>query len=390
VTGVKPHESPLMRLFHVASALGAAGVADESFELADRVADGRFFCAVLGQQKRGKSTFLNALLGEPVLPAGVAPITSAITVILHGKKRSARVRLVDGNVLPIAPAKLKEYATQAENPGNTRQVALIELFWPSPLLATGLCLVDTPGLGSIHTSSAEMTRQLVPQVDAAVMLLGADPPISDAELELAEQLARQDTQLLFALGKADRAALSDLSEAREVTARALGQRLGRAEVRLHEISATERLQGEPTRDWSPLEDELTALAQRSAQALVARAQVRGVKRLVQKLRGEVEARLADPKTRPAEAQRLRALLPELEQLLQTAVAPPPPEAAPATAAAAAPVPAPFTAELPSRRPPQAIPKGGMSSDLAVRVGPRKPGLSKMGVPALDIPVPKRK
>jgi len=287
----RPHESPLMRLVQIASALGAAKVADEAFELADRVADGRFFCACVGQYKRGKSTFLNALIGEPILPVGVVPVTSAITVILHGKRRSARVRFQDGNVLQIAPGELRDYVAEEENPGNAKQVALIELFWPSPLLATGLCLVDTPGVGSIYAWNTEVTKTFVPQVDAALVLLGADPPLSELELELVDQFARQTTTLLFALNKSDRMAPPEISEAREFTQRALGSRLARTDLRLYEVSATERLLGKATRDWAELEAELAYLAQTSAQALVQRAQQRGVERFAGVLKHEVAVRL---------------------------------------------------------------------------------------------------
>jgi len=245
----------------------------------------------VGQYKRGKSTFLNALIGEPILPIGVVPVTSAITVILHGKRRSARVRFMDGNVLQIAPAELRDYVAEDENPGNAKQVALIELFWPSPLLATGLCLVDTPGVGSIYAWNTEVTRAFVPQVDAALVLVGADPPLSELEMELVEQLSRQRTTLLFALNKADRMAPSEVSEAREFTQRALVSRLSRKDLRIYEVSATERLLGGPTRDWAQLEGELAYLAQSSARALVQKAQQRGVERFVTLLKHEVDVRL---------------------------------------------------------------------------------------------------
>ncbi|HEY8206595.1 MAG TPA: dynamin family protein [Myxococcaceae bacterium] len=286
-----PREPPLRRVVQIASALGAARVADEAFELSDRVSDGRFFCACVGQYKRGKSTFLNALIGEPILPVGVVPVTSAITVILHGKRRSARVRFQDGNVLQIAPGELRDYVAEEENPGNAKRVALIELFWPSPLLATGLCLVDTPGVGSIYAWNTEVTRTFVPQVDAALVLLGADPPLSEMELELVEQFSRQTTTLLFALNKSDRMAPSEISEARDFTHRALATRLGRPDLRIFEVSATERLLGGPTRDWAQLEAELSYLAQSSAQALVQRAQQRGVERFAAQLKHEVDVRL---------------------------------------------------------------------------------------------------
>src|SRR6185369_9954144 len=169
--------------------------------------------------------------------------------------------------------------------------ALIELFWPSPLLATGLCLVDTPGVGSIYAWNTEVTKTFVPQVDAALVLLGADPPLSELELELVDQFSRQTTTLLLALNKADRMAPSEISEAREFTQKALTNRLARSDLRLYEVSATERLLGGPTRDWAQLEAELAYLAQTSAQALVQRAQQRGVERFVTQLKHEVAVRL---------------------------------------------------------------------------------------------------
>jgi ribosome biogenesis GTPase A len=48
-------------------------------ELNERLSQGRFHLAVLGQFKRGKSTLLNALVGESILPVGVVPLTAAPT-----------------------------------------------------------------------------------------------------------------------------------------------------------------------------------------------------------------------------------------------------------------------------------------------------------------------
>jgi ribosome biogenesis GTPase A len=53
-------------------------------DLNDRFSEGRFHLAVLGQFKRGKSTLLNALTGEPILPVGVVPLTAVPTFIQFG------------------------------------------------------------------------------------------------------------------------------------------------------------------------------------------------------------------------------------------------------------------------------------------------------------------
>ena len=64
-------------------------------QLAEHLQEGRFHLAVLEQFKRGKSTLLNALLGEEVLPAAVVPLTARPTFIRHGEQRRVRVVFED-------------------------------------------------------------------------------------------------------------------------------------------------------------------------------------------------------------------------------------------------------------------------------------------------------
>src|SRR5207244_12572453 len=70
------------------------------------------------------------------------------------------------------------YVTEEHNHENVKGVAVVEVFLPAPLLARGLCLVDTPGIGSTFAANSEVTRAFVPHIDAALVVLGADPPIS--------------------------------------------------------------------------------------------------------------------------------------------------------------------------------------------------------------------
>src|SRR5713101_8280435 len=74
---------PLSILIRLASEADTPGIAKDAAALAERIAEGRFYVACVGQFKRGKSTLLNALIGDPILPAGVAPVTSVVTVIRY-------------------------------------------------------------------------------------------------------------------------------------------------------------------------------------------------------------------------------------------------------------------------------------------------------------------
>ena len=90
-------EAALLRLAEFARELHSDHVFEDASGLAERVSEGRFYVACIGQFKRGKSTLLNALLGDRVLPAAVLPVTAVPTVVRYGRARSARVRFRGGS-----------------------------------------------------------------------------------------------------------------------------------------------------------------------------------------------------------------------------------------------------------------------------------------------------
>ncbi|MGA9671622.1 MAG: dynamin family protein, partial [Terracidiphilus sp.] len=151
----------LLRLGRLAQELGTEPVAEEARELAARVSEGRFYVACVGQFKRGKSTLLNALVGHEVVPTGFVPVTAVPTVIRFGDKPQARVRMRDGAWRDVAMTDLKEYVTEELNPENKREVDGAEVFVPSPLLSSGMCFVDTPGLGSVFTGNTATTQAFI-------------------------------------------------------------------------------------------------------------------------------------------------------------------------------------------------------------------------------------
>ncbi len=147
VAGVPPapNEPRLLALARLADEAGAEGVAAEARSLAERVVEGRFYVACLGQFKRGKSSLLNALVGASLLPVGVVPVTSVVTVVRFGERNAARVRFSDGHEQEISATDLAGFVSEEGNPSNRKAVAVVELFLPSSLLKSGMCLVDTPG-----------------------------------------------------------------------------------------------------------------------------------------------------------------------------------------------------------------------------------------------------
>jgi hypothetical protein len=272
-------ETSLLRLAELAGELGSERVREEATALAQRTSEGRFYIACLGQFKRGKSTLLDALLGDRVLPTGVLPITAVPTVVRYGTSRSARVRFQGGGWTAIPPEDLTQYVSEDLNPENKKGVVSVEVFSPSPLLAEGMCFVDTPGLGSVFAGNTAATQAFVPHIDAAIVVVGADPPISGEELALVEEVGKQVHDLIIVMNKADRTSDEDRQIAKSFTRKIIGKRLQRPVDCIYEVSAEERLENRgPDRDWPLLIDVLEKLERESGSSLVRTAGERGLRR----------------------------------------------------------------------------------------------------------------
>ena len=166
-----------------------AGLGDERDReqiaaLRDRLAAARLRVLVAGEAKRGKSTLVNALLGRPVLPSGVTPLTAVATTVRYGEDPHAEVRFADGHEEKHPLAALDDLVTERGNPRNRRGIAAVTAFVDAPVLAGGVELVDTPGTGSVFAWDTDAAHQALETMDAAVFVLTADPPVSASERDL--------------------------------------------------------------------------------------------------------------------------------------------------------------------------------------------------------------
>jgi hypothetical protein len=274
----------LLRLGRLAQELAAEPQAEQARELAARVAEGRFYVACIGQFKRGKSTLLNALVGYEVVPTGFVPVTAVPTVIRFGEALQARVRMRDGSWRDIDLPDLKEYVSEERNPENKKAVEGAEVFVPSPLLSSGMCFVDTPGLGSVFTGNTATTQAFIPHIDAALVVVGADPPIAGEELALVEAVGKQVHDLILVINKADRTTDAERAAAAKFTREVLEKRLHRPMGEVLEVSAAERMENRgPLRDWKKLLASLQSLVEDSGTNLVRSACDRGLQRLSEQL-----------------------------------------------------------------------------------------------------------
>jgi GTP-binding protein EngB required for normal cell division len=278
-------ESALLRLAELADEFDAEQVAGDARSVAERVSEGRFYVACIGQFKRGKSSVLNALVDHSVLPTGVVPVTTVPTIVRYGGHASARVRFEAGGWTDIPVRTVDEYVSEEKNPENEKHVAALEIFVPSPLLATGMCFVDTPGLGSVFTGNTEATQAFIPHIDAALVVIGADPPLAGEELVLVEAVSRHVQDLIITVNKSDRTTDTERAAAVAFARRQLEKRLPQHSVGpLFEISAAEQLEHRGTgRDWRKLVSSLNQLVEGSGRRLIRAACDRGLERISEQL-----------------------------------------------------------------------------------------------------------
>ncbi len=229
--------------------------------LSQRLAEKRLHVAVLGQFKRGKSTLLNALLGADLLPTAVVPLTAVPIFIAYGPAPLVRI-LFEGDRPPEEhrTARADElrsplYAVAAEeaNPKNRLGVARIEVFLPAPVLAGGTVLIDTPGIGSTHRHNTETALRFLPECDAGLVVLSADPPITEAELNYLAEVRAQVPRLFFLLNKVDYLEPKDRSEAVAFLQRVLAEHLGEARPPIYTLSARRALAAKQANDPMGLE-----------------------------------------------------------------------------------------------------------------------------------------
>ncbi len=314
-------DNSLSGLAELAGQLGSERVQEEAVALNQRMAEGRFYVACVGQFKRGKSTLLNALLADRILPTGVLPLTTVPTIVRYGDSRRARVRFEGGTWTDIRPEDLPQYVSEELNPENRKGVLSVEAFSPSSLLAQGMCFVDTPGIGSVFAGNTAATQAFVPHIDAALVVVGADPPITGEELTLVGEIGKQVANLVVVLNKADRTSEEERSIARSFTTKMLEKQLGRPIGRVYEVSAEEQLRnGTSGRDWQQLIDVLEKLVHESGRELVRGAGQRGFKRLSEELFAviaeEREALLRPVEESELRIQKLRQTISESERSLR--------------------------------------------------------------------------
>jgi replication fork clamp-binding protein CrfC len=168
---------------------------------------------VVGEFKQGKSKLINALVTAPVCPVDDDIATSVPTIVRHGEPASASVLLPradaepgDESDLERQPINIRElaaYVSERGNPGNAKKLVAAEVFLPRKVLAGGLTVVDSPGVGGLGSTHTLTTLTALPTADALLLVSDASQEYTEPEIRFLRQAMRITPSVVGVLSKTD-------------------------------------------------------------------------------------------------------------------------------------------------------------------------------------------
>ncbi len=183
------------------SVLNKASLKSHSDEVKEIISDAKgqkFTVAVVGEFSRGKSTFINKLLGRDVLPVANMPTTAMLTRIRHCDDEGITIIDTDHKLKKKLPLNVKSWQNYiADDDGNDPNgIAFVNV--KSPWLKSGIEIIDTPGAGDLEASRAKLIGDALKIGDAAIITISALMAMSMSEkLFIEERLISKKTPFLM-------------------------------------------------------------------------------------------------------------------------------------------------------------------------------------------------
>ena len=159
---------------------------------------------VVGEFKQGKSSLVNAMLNAPVCPVDDDVATSVPTLIRYAAEpRAALVWPDEKDAEPIDFQAVPVHASELGNPGNERGLLAVEIGLPRTVLADGLVVVDTPGVGGLGSPHTAATIAALPTADVVLFVSDASQELTRAEFDFLQTALEVCPACAFVLTKTD-------------------------------------------------------------------------------------------------------------------------------------------------------------------------------------------
>ncbi len=200
--------------------------------------------AVMGEFSSGKSTFVNALLGEALAPMGVLPTTTTINVFRRGPTGGARIFYRDDRVATLARDDIHNFLHSLDDV-NASRIRHVEIERTGARMGDA-AVVDTPGLNALDAFHERVAREFIDEADAIIWIFSATRGSTASEAGMLSTLRADGRQVLGVLNKVDTLDEDERVELSEY----LQEQLGEVLVDIVPVCASEALkvrsgEGEP-------------------------------------------------------------------------------------------------------------------------------------------------
>lgn len=163
-----------------------------------RTLDSPLSIAIVGEFNAGKSTLINALLQEDLVPVGVLPTTAHTGIIQYGPRSSAHVHFTDGSAKEVSFDEAKRLMKT-----NADEIAYLDYFYPHPELRA-VHFWDTPGFNALEERHEVVAARALERAEAILWVMDANQVLSQTEFERIESVQDGDERLLVVINKIDR------------------------------------------------------------------------------------------------------------------------------------------------------------------------------------------
>jgi predicted GTPase len=200
---------------------------------------------VVGETNRGKSSLVNALIGQSGLsPVDAEVATATYLMFSHAEEWQARA-CYPGQVPPV-PIELPELVNWVsaahELPGGALPPRYVEIDGPSEFLQK-VTLVDTPGVGGLDSMHGELAKEAAASATALLFVVDASAPFTLGELNFLAEVGERVETVVFALSKVDQyrgwrqVMEADLALLAEHAPRFAGAKFHPVSARMYEMAA---------------------------------------------------------------------------------------------------------------------------------------------------------
>lgn len=204
------------------------------------------YFAITGEVSSGKSSLINGILNDKLCPVDAPATTSSISLIRWATKEKIIVHYTERGAAKakiIEREEIASYVTEINNKKNEKEVKLLEINTPNPILKDGLVLIDTPGLGTLNPLHSVATFSIAPSADSLIFVSDCQAELKDEEIKFLNKLNknRLSQSFLHVITKSDLQTDDGLEDIVETNLSHISNGLGwlKSEIKIIAVSAEE-------------------------------------------------------------------------------------------------------------------------------------------------------